>query len=400
MIWFAKENDTTWLPNFDIRWLPPRLNPGITIVRSHSEIGLQVGGVIGAIPLNNGDTLRITPKVGTINFLRMLMTCEGLFQDFSTEFENLASYNMDDEYASYKLITKSFGLSLMEVKNRSLRFDRKKVRQAGQFARGRVQPESTEINLKQAKDNPIVFDTWEREYDTAENRVLGKAASVIIGQLRQISDSDLIKAAEFWSNRFSRGFSIEDLFEVNRRLLRHQFGGSRGYYVKALGLAKIILGEAGISSDTGSSIEADGLLINSANLFEQYLRKLLIDSYKGQGVLVTKGGGISNRSLYLDGSFELEPDFVFQRDSKFLHIADAKYKRPDSKDHYQMVCYLSRYGVRSGVLFHPELDPANDIEPRKRSTSDGLMVWEVPLPLQDLDSTQSILGQALERFAG
>jgi 5-methylcytosine-specific restriction endonuclease McrBC regulatory subunit McrC len=252
----------------------------------------------------------------------------------------------------------------------------------------------------QLSDNPIVFGAHERSYNNPENRVLGKASQVAIPFLMDEVNSQLRFAAESWSRRFADDFTARDLFEVDRWLASRKLGGSRGYYVKALSLAKILLGQSGLSTEYLHPLQAEGVLINTATLFETFVRKSLIESYKGQGILVTKGGGLGIQSLYTDGYFELDPDFVFQDRSTILLIADAKYKVPDSKDHYQIICYLNRYKVRTGVIFMPCFADEDSVSPMVRHiTPDGTTVWEVALPLDDLQVTESILADTLKRFA-
>jgi len=393
----ASENSTTWFPQFHEDWLPPSAYPDIRFVRTATKAGLEIGGVVGVVPLENGDSLQIIPKVGHVNFIRMLMVCEGLYGEQKREFDALAAYAQAEERSVTWLVARSLAIALMEVSKKSLRFDHKPKTVRGAFAQGKIVPVDTARNLHLRVEDPIVFQMHERNYNTPENRVLSKAAQTALPLLDADGESRMRDALAKWSAR-ALDFKAEDLREVDRWLAGHKLGGSRGYYVNALSLAKIILGQSGISSGNLNPLEAEGVLLNSAVLFENFLRKLLVDTHRGNGILITKGGGLSNQSLYTDGYFELEPDYVFQDHEKLLLVADAKYKVPDSKDHYQMVCYLARYGVKTGVLFMPTYTEEIP-DPVRHVTPDGYAVWEVSLPLFDLDATESILAETLKRFA-
>jgi hypothetical protein len=357
-----------------------------------------VGGVVGAVPLKNGDTLQITPKIGNFSFFRLLLRCRGLYSELQPSFSELADYaHAEDGGAVVWLVARSFGKCLVEVSKRSRRFDHKFRVQRGTFAAGQIYPVETTLRITQRADNPIVFGAHVREYSTPENRVLGKAAQICLPYLKPAGDEYVKDTAAEWAKEFGHAFDLSDIFEVDRWLLGRRLGGSRGYYVRALALAKVILGQAGLSGLDGGSVLAEGLLLNTPNLFEDYVRKVLVDSHKSSGIILTKGGGLGSQSLYTDGAFKLEPDYVFQNNGKFLLIADAKYKVPDSKDHYQMICYLSRYGVKTGVLFHAVFE-SRDARHVRHITPDGFVVWEIGLPLKELDSVEATLAQALVRF--
>ena len=62
-----------------------------------------------------------------------------------------------------------------------------------------------------------------------------------------------------------------------------------------------------------------------------------------------------------------------------------------------MLCYLTRYRVKTGVFFFPVQAKSNE-EAIKRTTPEGIAVWELPLPLSNLDLTEDILRTTLERL--
>jgi len=398
VIHFARENDITWLPHFEEEWIPNHVYGDVRFLRSSTKVGVEIGGVVGAVPLRNGDTLQVTPKVGNINFVKMLAVCEGLYDELKQEFDDLVFYEDTNDLSISWFVARSLAKTLLEINTKSLRFDHKLRVRNGDYASGKILPVETQCNLIRRTEKPIVFAGHERIYNNIENRVLGKAAQIAARFLSGSSDSHLLRAAESWVKRFATEFNSNDLVEIDRLLLSRKLGGSRGYYVKALGLAKIILGQAGITSAELHQREGEGILIRTSTLFERYIRKILVDSLTGNGVLVTKGSGLSNQFLYTDGYFELEPDFVFHDKSGFRLIADAKYKVPDSKDHYQMVCYLSRYKVKTGILIKPSYSK-HAPDPICHTTPDGYAVWEVALPLEDLSITESILVGVLAKFA-
>jgi hypothetical protein len=200
-----------------------------------------------------------------------------------------------------------------------------------------------------------------------------------------------------WISRFPRSLDLAaDLMTVEEGFAAGLYGGPRDYYRQALMLGRIILGSNGLGLSQDSTVEGDAILLNTASVFERYLRNVISEAYSGAGYVVTKGG-IGTTSLYTDGSFELEPDINISKDGRTLLIADAKYKQPTSGDHYQMHTYLAVNGIKCGIILAP-LYEGNEVVVREYSTSDRTIVREVYLPMGDLNTTEEFLGKIVELF--
>src|SRR5688572_29746496 len=63
VFWDAPECAYTELPGFDLRWLPKGLPPQIRSVQRGYAVGIEVDTLVGSVPLLNGDTLQLRPKV-------------------------------------------------------------------------------------------------------------------------------------------------------------------------------------------------------------------------------------------------------------------------------------------------------------------------------------------------
>jgi 5-methylcytosine-specific restriction endonuclease McrBC regulatory subunit McrC len=67
------------------------LTPHVRETRGGSEtISLEAGPYVGTLPLRNGDTLYILPRVGRNSFSRMLFRTEGLDETIRKEFDALS----------------------------------------------------------------------------------------------------------------------------------------------------------------------------------------------------------------------------------------------------------------------------------------------------------------------
>lgn len=78
-----------------------------------------------------------------------------------------------------------------------------------------------------------------------------------------------------------------------------------------------------------------------------------------------------------------------------VFVGDAKYKKPDASDHYQLHAYMRAYGVSVGALISPDFaKPNTDV--LSRFTHDGLKTIEIYLPLSNLDKAEESLARLHE----
>lgn len=395
MLWHVTESSTTFLQDFQKSLIPQELAGKVKYVIKGAASGLEVGNIIGTVALTNGDTLHIKPKVGEVNFFRMLLVCEGLSSELALDFEEFVGYKLSDESTASLLVSRRFIYELHHILKASLRFERRKLAQERKFAEGKIMPVQTMRNIKRRSSFPVATLISIREFDTPEHRVLAEAAKRALNFIKSSEVTPHVESAQYWIKRFSGSrYLAQDLAEVNRNLRKTRYVGARGYYVKTLALAKIILGESGFTQGNSVEIYGDAVLINSATLFEEYIRGVIEQRYHPQGFSVRKGGHPSE-FLYVDGTYKLIPDITIFKDSTQVLLGDAKYKSPDAQDHYQLLSYMRSYGLSTGVIFAPNFSESKPVILEKK-TLRGERVVEMHLPLLDLDATEEFLGKIQE----
>jgi 5-methylcytosine-specific restriction endonuclease McrBC regulatory subunit McrC len=397
MIRRAKEGEITWMQGVlasDI----PRLPNGISLHLRRGELGIEAQNVVGAIPLLNGDTLQIVPKIGQMNFLRLLFKAEGFQRDLEREFADFVSYSVEDEENVDSLVARQLMYAADHIMNRSAQQGRVKQRREGVFATGQMNVVATALNIAIRKQEPVVCFVRERTWDIPENRVLSEAivrASFVLNEAER-AKFDWIK--ERWLRKFTRSEDIEaDLARIEEGFASGRYGGPRDYYRRALMLAQIVLGSSGLGFAEIATVEGDAILLNTADIFERYLRNVISEAYSQAGYVVTKGGA-GVKSLYTDGSFELVPDIAISRDGRLRLIADAKYKQPTSGDHYQMHTYLFVNGIARGLILAP-LYEGGEVRLREYSTTENIVVREAYLPMNNLPATEAFLGTIVEKYS-
>ncbi len=270
-IWTAAESSITWLPEFPLGVIPSALESQIRVITRGEQVGLEIGSVIGAIPLLNRDTLHIVPKVGAANFFRMLLTVEGLEDRVIKKFSDFASWGAGDAPdAVPALLALSFLSELALIDAEGPRFGRTMQRQVRETPSGKIALRATSRRLRLRSATPFVCDRRVRDFDIPENRVLAAAGWISAGLIskRGILEPWQYALASKWRRSFERRATLSnDLAITARGLAEGKYGGPRGKYAHALTLAQLILGQAGMSQEGRTRVIGDALLLNSASLF-------------------------------------------------------------------------------------------------------------------------------------
>lgn len=394
MIHTAIENQVTWLPQSLQESIPVSLPQSLAIHLRPDNIGIEPQGVVGSIPLLNGDTIQIVPKIGTINFFRLLLKAEGMQKDLEREFEEFVAYYLDEEHNIDSIIFRQLYLAVQEILMRGPQIGRVKKQRREEFAIGKIDTHNTIFNLAARKLNPVVCHVLDRTYNIAENRILTEALIYAWPKISSADRDDFAEIYHRWILRCPRSSNLlDDLEVVEHGFAFGLYGGVRDYYRNALMLARIVLQSYGINHQGSIILQGDALLLNTADVYEKYIRSVIASAYSKFGYTVSKGTA-TGLSLYTDGSPQLMPDITISRHDTTLLVADAKYKSPTASDHYQINAYLQSMGISTGVLISPSFENLS-VKTKERVTPHGNIVWEVYLPLHDLSSTENYLARLL-----
>ncbi len=288
-------------------------------------------------------------------------------------------------------------MSVSEILARSPKHERVKRTKHGVFAIGHIDSMARAFNLAYRKSEPVVYTLKERIFDIPENRIITEAILRALPLLNPKYFITFQPIANRWCKRFPTSNQLNnDLQIIEQRFASGKYGGLRDYYKKALMLALLILSSNGFGFNTAATILGDAVLLNTASVFEEYIRNIIKRSYYNTDYTVSKGE-YKTQSLYTNGSYSLHPDVIIDKKGEVILICDAKYKQPDSSDHYQMYVYLLTYGIKSGVLLAP-LFEGDDIIIQEFSTFDRTVIREVYLPMTNLKLTEDFLGDIISKF--
>ncbi|WP_083237221.1 MULTISPECIES: 5-methylcytosine restriction system specificity protein McrC [Burkholderia] len=392
MLWDVRECATTEMPGFNLEWLPKGLPAQIRPFYRGNRVGLEVDTVVGSVPLKNGDTLQLRPRVGNANFIRMLVESESTNAAQGSVDEELVGYSFSEDASLASLVARPFVRSLLAVDSGSVRFAWQRRREVAEVAGGELDVLSTAIRLAQNNERPFVFARRTRTTDVPENVVLAAAAhNVLRRHSRLLSREDRQFLFDF-SRKFGSGtLTGETLEHVRVRLLSGQYDGARGYYAGALRLALILLGESGFKQGAVEEVRAEPVLFNSATIFEAYVRQQLKLGYQTRGLSVRKGF-FPPMSLFKEGSLVLDPDIVVSKDEKLLLVGDVKYKTDglSAADYYQAHVYSRRASQQFFVFFCTD-EHATRVQASRRKSFLDVEVFEIKLPLAHLQTATGAL---------
>jgi len=372
---------------------PAGLPAGVRFLRRGNNFGVVFDGLVGSIALANGETLRIQPKVGDANFLYMLFRADGDSHLLRDRFAGVADYAVSNEATVSSPAARHLVASADQILRRGMLTDRIRVHRRQSSIGGRVDASQTALASSRREADPVSTHIRVKTANGPENRIILEALRRSVGLLASDAEGDFAASVlTKWAARVIQTGHIErDLGIVERRAASNFYSGPRSYYTECLLLARIVLGSLGFASHGRSEVSAEAFLINTADVYERYLRRVIAEHYGPKGYLVAKSGPVK-RSLYLSGDHELNPDIVIWKSGNIWQILDAKYKSPTSGDHYQALAYLRAFDCDAATL----LSPANHgqgLAIKSYSTLDGKTVREVFLPIGDIQTTENFLGE-------
>ena len=395
--YIVPDSTRTPLSAFQIDWLPPWAFEYLTprVSRDGTSVEIEAGPYVGAIPLANGEVLWIVPRAGQASFARMIVVSEGLGQTVRRDIEEEAVMGFEHGPSSLAgVLARPFLRRLRRIEKLSPSPGRELIRQRRGSARGAIEPVSTTIAVQRRERLPVVSITWEKTYQTPENRVLGAAATQLL-HVGEVPD-DFRATAGRWADMVKgKRLRNTELRHVVAALSRGAYSGYRSYYAPALAMARMILSHASIDFVAAHMLASQAMITNVPQLFERYVRRLLSDELAPDGVVVEKiDGGIKARRLFADGTGELLPDVLVSKRGRSLLVADAKYKpgrAPDATDYYQMAVYLKAYKCSKGMLVSPAQAGAAESWATRRRFLDGRELIEVRIALSEPDSAEEFL---------
>ena len=394
--WYVKDHEKTELIGFDLAWLPRSAYKYLTPIVNNGTVHIETGSYVGAITLKNNDSLHITPRCGQKSFSRMIMVADNiddrLFKEVETAISTFSEKESSEQWI--KIVADSFLNYLRQIEKQSLSPERQWQFNRQNTISGKVNYNRTSIALQKKQNKPIITKRKIKSFDTIENQFLSEAAF----QLTRLSlvPNDKMATAIRWVKTLKKGkIQHKDLGILFAKLDRGQIDSSRPYYTQALLLARIITGFGGVGFTGDKNIETSSFFTNIPILFEKYIMKC-IDSYLPKEEFIVQKPTKGEYCLFQDGSIDMEPDILINKNFHPYLVLDSKYKpgkEIPSSDYYQMMTYLTQLKLKTGAFVAPSYY-GNTLS--HKVANSGETIYEIRLDISNWRTAEEFLKKSIK----
>jgi 5-methylcytosine-specific restriction enzyme subunit McrC len=320
----------------------------------------QPAPLVGAVRLRRGDDsvlVRIKPK---IDIARLMFLVEYARQGKSADWKD-EEVTAREEDGVVGAVAWAFGRAAQRALRPGVLTGYREVEAAELLVRGKIRI-ADQVRRRHTLALPVELIYDDLTMDIPENRLLLSAASELrrLPDLQPKIDDPLREVQE----------RLAEVTPIGRDEPMPRWAPTRlnFRYHRALGLAELVLGGQSYELDEGHGVRTDGLLIDIARLYEDFVTVALQRSLEGR-----YGGECRiNKKHHLDraGLIDMRPDLVYRQASGGVAapvaVADAKYiVSPGAEgvldNLYQVVAYCAALDVRRGFLVYadgPEPGPA------------------------------------------
>lgn len=371
---------TDILRNGSLDVFPSVIQHGYFTVRPRAgPLALQAGGFIGVIPLNERVAIDVRTRVPVRNLSRVLRV--------SGETPLGLEHGVrlyDPEPDLYPSLVDVFARTMCDharvINLNGLLREYVRREESTSFPRGRILMNATMKSCAAKGLNHRVSSAWfQRTTDNPSNRCL-KYSIWVLAQLRAtLADAGDVAPGRRVVKELNAAFRSFDgvALDRGRRFLadatvvgKRAVPAVRAYYRPALDLALLTISRSAIRIDhDGGEVAIPSLVLNMGEMFESYLRNVLVHhSQSGRWGGTVLNGNISSprgggKLLFDSGKrISATPDIVVKpraTSSSKPVVIDVKYKpahKLDRDDLNQIVAYGASYRCRDVVLVQPKSD--------------------------------------------
>lgn len=386
-------------------------------VFDNGRAAIQCGGWIGYVPLNDEFALEINPRV-PIGNLERLIGMAGIYAPRILErHTRLFGHSAERPDSLFDVVADQMLAAFDKVWDAGLLKAYKEESRIGTSPTGRVRVFESVWRTEKAGKPMAVSSSFQRTVDIAPNRLIRMALIKLLyrylgekgegGRARVLRLRKAVDRLKGVGDPSGSDLALRSL-EVN---IRH-LPSNHEHYVDALMLAQLIIFEAGFAIRSASgAITLPSILIDMSDVFEAYVRRVLINHVKVEGRTVTvkdgNHGGPAGAKLALLDPVEpgvknvpVTPDIVIEVDGTAKLVIDTKYKpaptTPSRDDVNQVVTYGARYGVEQVMLLHAGREPNHSVCSRLGKIGQfAVFNAMINLSAEPMESEERLLGQAI-----
>ena len=349
------------------------------------KIVLAPTSYVGFIPVNDRVAVHVVPRFPIVNLLHLLGKANALAKYVVGHFRTYEAGSESDTDPT-GLFGRQFLWSLRTLKTDGL-LRRYVAAERDDSLRGEIlMSETVSRFLSRGVRYRQVRRVHELTPNLPENRLV-KAA--------------LYKLADFYC-RAEEGPSRTDaeklypLFDLvaeeatNRGIIGHllpryvrELPTTHKGYASVLWLAYLIETRRGVALDKLGPISFDTFVVNLADVFEDYVRAVLLerigDHFPGASLL---NGNVTNPPLFVQGEkFTVKPDMYVRNDKRNVAVFDAKYKEKiKATDRQEILTFCEALQAKVAATIAPSRDGKCDVRLSGR-TEGGISLYQATIDI-------------------
>jgi len=381
------------------------------------QLIFQAGGWIGMLHINKELVIEVTSRVPIANLewiiarshFEKFIVLDAFRKDFSLSNQQIPSI--------INIMADRLTKAVEAIQFDSLHYEYVSRQYIGSFPRGRIDPPKTALHRLRLGQSPqSVFEAWERTVDVLPNQYIRHAIRKLLhaleGAPNKAGRRSRITALRKADDVFDR-VSLPSTRPIDIQNLIRRVPASKPVYKDALVVSHLILEDSGIElRSTGGSVSLAPILVLMENVFERYVRKVLVGSLtqitcrngnlqppEGAKKLLGTADALSPFKIQ-----PVTPDIVFYDGARPIMVADVKYKIikdfPQRDDVNQVLTYALSYGCERAGLFYPRRSPHSPAGMIKLGTVGSVLLYAffVDLSSTDLSLVENMLCSEVERI--
>jgi 5-methylcytosine-specific restriction endonuclease McrBC regulatory subunit McrC len=363
---------------------------------------IDTGAYVGILPLTPDYGLQILPKSGLTNLTYMLYRSGLLNRSLETPFDQTVPYQVpeDDLESFFEGLIHSFLRALDIIKAWGLMREGILVDQHTAAIRGKINYLGWARDIPRSGGLPVPQRVFSPQIDNLPNRVLRRCLEYLAqSPLKYVKQTEVLGRLEYFGQIPSPRISAEELAELEQQLEAGRFPAGRYYYLPALNLALLILRGAGLALGDDHDVTFKPILINTAIMFEKYVRAICQEAAQGYDAHV-EDGKQSPLPFYKESPapVNVQPDILVRRGGNTLIVMDVKYKfAPTAQDHYQMWAYMHAHQVMRGGFINVADVGVRSIKNPARFRRDQYDVFEYAFDCRQIKTAEQALVAMMAR---
>lgn len=325
------------------------------------QLWLTAKSFIGVIPINDRVNIHVLPRFPIDNIMYIVQRANsslrylpGYFRTYKVE--KLVAGNAEELFAG-ALLDCLVGLERSGLLHRYLTA----IEQGGLKGRLLISPTVTRF-LSRGNRFMQVRSVSNRSVSLPENQFVKQVLWHIaryFGSRVDVASRTVSTRANALCRLFERvnqsHLSRDELARAIPSLIRRLPGPHRAYE-QILWLCYLIATRQGISIEAFGPLQIETMLVNLADVFENYLRQVVRTNCQRllAGSIVRDGNRHQVPMFVENDTFKVKPDIYLWKEGRAVVVIDAKYKTiAKASDRYQLVAFCEALQSKCAVILSP-----------------------------------------------